>query len=98
MTATTHTLTATHLRSALDALRRPLERVLPQDVGLPAGFDAWAANRAAALAGILERAGAAQPAAFCTHPGALGPCMPRIADGRCIWCERELTRQAGGVR
>lgn len=26
----------------------------------------------------------------CTHNGALGPCMPNTADGRCIWCGREL--------
>lgn len=27
---------------------------------------------------------------LCAHPGASGPCMPRAADGRCVWCEREL--------
>jgi hypothetical protein len=26
----------------------------------------------------------------CSHPGAGGPCMPRVRDGRCIWCERAL--------
>jgi hypothetical protein len=26
----------------------------------------------------------------CKHPGASGPCMPRVRDGRCIWCERDL--------
>ncbi len=26
----------------------------------------------------------------CTHPGAAGPCMPRVRDGRCIWCEIEI--------
>lgn len=27
---------------------------------------------------------------MCSHPGAGGPCLPRVRDGRCIWCEREL--------
>ena len=27
---------------------------------------------------------------LCSHPGAAGPCMPRVYDGRCLWCEREL--------
>ena len=26
----------------------------------------------------------------CANRWAFGPCMPRIRDGRCIWCEREL--------
>jgi hypothetical protein len=25
----------------------------------------------------------------CKREG-LGPCLPRLADGRCIWCDREL--------
>lgn len=27
----------------------------------------------------------------CSHSGALGPCLPRVRDGRCIWCERPMT-------
>lgn len=27
----------------------------------------------------------------CADPGAGGPCLPRTRDGRCIWCEREMT-------
>lgn len=39
----------------------------------------------------LERLHADELAAVaCSHPGAAGPCMPRVRDGRCIWCEREL--------
>jgi hypothetical protein len=26
----------------------------------------------------------------CAHPGAKGPCIPRVRDGRCVWCEREM--------
>jgi hypothetical protein len=26
----------------------------------------------------------------CPHPGAAGPCEPRLSDGRCIWCERPM--------
>ena len=29
----------------------------------------------------------------CSHPGAGGPCMPRVSDGRCIWCDRALPGQ-----
>lgn len=96
MMTTTHTRTATQLRSALDALQRSMDRILPQSVGLPADFDAWRDNRASALAGILDRAGADQ-APVCAHHGAHGVCMPRIVDGRCIWCERTLP-VSGGAR
>lgn len=33
----------------------------------------------------------------CSAPGAAGPCMPRNADGRCIWCERELAPGWPGI-
>lgn len=33
--------------------------------------------------------------ACCSHPGALGPCVARLADGRCIWCERQMQREPG---
>ena len=26
----------------------------------------------------------------CTHEGAAGPCLARVRDGRCVWCERAL--------
>lgn len=37
---------------------------------------------------MLRNLGIATDAHQCTKPGALGPCMPRVSDGRCIWCER----------
>lgn len=30
------------------------------------------------------------PAPECRHPGAGGPCVARVSDGQCIWCERPL--------
>jgi hypothetical protein len=27
---------------------------------------------------------------LCPHVGVGGGCMPRVADGRCIWCGREI--------
>lgn len=27
----------------------------------------------------------------CSHPGANGPCMPRLSDNKCIWCETDMT-------
>lgn len=46
------------------------------------------------LIGVTEDS-PARPAAstadgLCAHPGAGGPCMPRVRDGRCVWCERQL--------
>lgn len=31
---------------------------------------------------------------MCSHAGAAGPCLPRLADGRCIWCERPMSKAA----
>ena len=36
--------------------------------------------------------------AACSHPGAAGPCMPRVSDGRCIWCERPLSTAGDRLR
>lgn len=36
--------------------------------------------------------------AACSHPGAGGPCVPRVRDGRCIWCEREMPRASARAR
>jgi len=40
----------------------------------------------------------ADTAAACSHPGAAGPCMPRVSDGRCIWCERPLSTARDRLR
>lgn len=56
-------------------------------------------RRAAALSplalSLLRNARADTPmatAAFgpCSHPGVAGSCLPRVRDGRCVWCERDL--------
>lgn len=71
-------------------------RPVPRDL-VPAGWrGVWAWARPAARdpgAIVLDIALEREP---CPHPGALGPCMPRVADGCCIWCGRDLP-PVGGV-
>ena len=45
---------------------------------------------ACAICACARFVAARTPAEDCPHLGVTGPCMPRVGDGRCIWCEREL--------
>jgi hypothetical protein len=43
-----------------------------------------------AIALRYHRYEAAAEGGVCSHPGAAGPCVPRVRDGRCVWCERDM--------
>lgn len=34
----------------------------------------------------------------CADPGAYGPCVARVDDGRCLWCHRQLRTAVGPVK